>query len=145
MPNVIPQTTSDEHSKSLKARRVVLIDPSDGGALGSESAPLAVVLSGFLVHSFDSVTTWPKAPTPVNLTASGQILSVPGQITGFYVNSTGGGTVRISDALTATTPYLGGLITPAVGYHPFPAELETGGYVTIVGTIDVTFFIIQNE
>lgn len=92
----------------------------------------------------DEVTAKPKAPTPVNLTASGQILSVPGQIVGFYVNSTSSGTIRFSDALTATTPYLGAAITPAVGYHPFPSKLTTGGYATIANTLDVTVFVIPD-
>jgi hypothetical protein len=93
----------------------------------------------------DSITAYPKAGTPVNLTASGQILPAPGQILGFYVNSTDAGTLRISDALTAATPYLGAAATPAVGWHKFPAVLATGGYVTIGGTaLDVTFFVIPD-
>lgn len=55
MPNVVPQTTSDEHSKSLKARRVVLIDPSDGGALGSSGNPLVVQLAEYISGSNDSL------------------------------------------------------------------------------------------
>ena len=78
------------------------------------------------------------------LSASGQILAAPGQVLGFYVNSTSGGTVRLSDALTATTPYLGDATTPTVGWHNFPAGLATGGYVTISGTINVTFFVIAD-
>lgn len=92
----------------------------------------------------DAVTSYPKAPTAFPLTASGQVLSAPGQIIGFYVNSTGGGTIRFSNALTATTPYMGAAITPAVGYHRFPADMSIGGYVTITGTIDVTVFVIPN-
>lgn len=96
----------------------------------------------------DAVTSFPKAATPVNLTASGQILSGPGQIIGYHINShTAGATYRISDALTATTPYLGAAVTTVAGnlpgtFMPFPAILATGGYVTIAGTIDITFFVI---
>jgi len=80
--------------------------------------------------------------TPVNLSSSGQILSGPGKIIGFYVNSISGGSFRVSDALTATTPYLGAASVPAaVGYQNYPAKLATGGYVTISGTIDITFFV----
>ena len=90
------------------------------------------------------------AGTPVNLTASGQILAVPGQVIGYVVNSfTTGATIRISNALTATTPDLGAAITIATGFEvgnlkQFPANLTTGGYVTISGTIDVTFFVVPN-
>lgn len=90
----------------------------------------------------DAVSSYEKGWTPVNLTASGQILSGPGTIKGFFVNSTTSGTVRISDNTSATTPYLGGAITPAAGnFYQFPASVTTGGYVTITGTIDVTFFV----
>jgi S-formylglutathione hydrolase FrmB len=86
-----------------------------------------------------------KKATAVNLTANGQILAGPGQLLGYYVNSTSSGTVRISNALTATTPYLGEATTPAVGWHNFPCGLSTGGYVTIGSTIDATFFVIPDE
>lgn len=99
-------------------------------------------LGNALRYNLDSITTWPKGFSSVVLTASGQILAGPGIIGGFYVNSTSGGTVRVSDALTATTPYLGAAATPAVGWHTFPANLATGGYVTIAGTIDVTYFVL---
>ena len=102
-------------------------------------------LSTGLNKTDDVITTHEKAGTPIALTASGQILAAPGRIIGFYVNSTTSGTIRFSDALTATTPYLGAAITPAVGYHTYPAALGTGGYATIGGTaLDVTVFVVAN-
>lgn len=114
---------------------------SDDGDVSS-TTPLPVTMATGLKKTLDNVTTYPKGPTSVNLTASGQILAAPGQVIGFYVNSTSGGTVRISNALSATTPYMGGSITPAIGFHKFPCTLSVAGYVTISGTIDVTFFVI---
>lgn len=102
-------------------------------------------LSTGLNKTDDVITTHEKAGTPINLAASGQILAAPGRIIGFYVNSTTSGTIRFSDALTATTPYLGAAITPAVGYHTYPAVLGTGGYATIGGTaLDVTIFVVAD-
>lgn len=106
---------------------------------------LMATLATGLDKDNDGVTVYPANGTPVNLAASGQILAGPGKILGFYVNSTNAGTLRISDALTATTPYLGAAATPAIGWHQYPANLSTGGYVTIAGTaLDVTFFVIPD-
>jgi hypothetical protein len=87
----------------------------------------------------DRVSVFMKQFTPVRLTASGQILGGPGQISGFYVSSTTAGTIILRDALTATTPIIVNTITPAVGWHACPAELANGGYASLSGTIDVTF------
>lgn len=125
-----------------KATAPILTDGDDLTLLTDATGNQKITLGTSLDKTNDSITAYPKAGTPVNLTASGQILAAPGQILGFYVNSTSSGTIRISDALTATTPYLGAAATPAVGFHKFPASLVTGGYVTISGTIDVTFFVI---
>jgi len=91
----------------------------------------------------DAISSYEKGWTPINLTASGQILSAPGTIKGFFVNSTSSGTVRIADNTTSGSGYTGGAITPAAGqFYPYgPCGLSTGGYVTITGTIDVTFFV----
>jgi len=128
-------------------RRLVV---NEDGSINSTSADkdangnLPVTLGTGLNPTDDEVTAKPKGATPVNLSASGQILAAPGQIVGFYVNSTSSGTIRFSDALTAASPYLGAAITPAVGYHAFPANLATGGYATIGATLDVTIFVIAN-
>ena len=107
-----------------------------------ESAVIASLISA-LNKTDDAVTSYQKGGTPVNVTASTQILAAPGRILGFYVNSTSGGTVRIADYLSAGSGYLGAAITPAIGWHKFPAELSVGGFVTISGTIDVTFFVLS--
>lgn len=109
----------------------------------STTAAKNVSLVSSLNKKDDAVTAYPKGGTPVNLSASGQILSAPGQILGFYVNSTDGGTIRIADYISSGSGYLGAAITPATGWHKFPSVLSVGGYVTISGTIDVTFFVLS--
>ncbi len=76
---------------------------------------------------------------PVRLTATGAISSVPGRMTGFYVASTTSGTIVFRDGGGSGTQ-ISGTITPAVGFHWFPAEFATSAHATIANTIDVTFF-----
>lgn len=55
-------------------------------------------------------------------------------MTGFYVNSTTAGTLSFGF----------GTITPAVGWHFYPAAFPTGCTATIGGTLDVTFIYHQD-
>ena len=80
-----------------------------------------------------------ESGTPKNLTASGAISLGPGALLGFYVNSTSSGTIVLKDGGTGGTA-ISGTITPAIGFHRFPAEFVTSAYATIGATIDVTFF-----
>lgn len=73
---------------------------------------------------------------PKLLTGSADISTGPCQLIGFYVSSTTAGTVVVSDGATA----LSGTITPAVGFHRFPANCGTKAVATIANTISVTFF-----
>ena len=76
----------------------------------------------------------------VNLTATGDISTVHSELVGFYVNSTTAGTIVIKSGGASGTA-LGGTITPAVGFHSFPANGVGGLHATIGGTaLDVTFF-----
>jgi hypothetical protein len=38
-----------------------------------------------------------------------------------------------------------GTITPAIGYHSFPANVGTSLFATIGGTLDVTFFFASGN
>lgn len=76
---------------------------------------------------------------PVNLTASGAISLVPGQLIGFYVNSTTSGTIVLRDGGASGTA-ISGTITPSVGWNAFPAQCSTACYATLANTINVTFF-----
>lgn len=73
-----------------------------------------------------------------NLTATGTVNTNPGALLGFYVNSTSSGTLVISDGSTA----LSGTITPAIGFHRFPATFSTMPIATIGSTLNVTFFYV---
>lgn len=85
------------------------------------------------------MTSVVETGTPVNLTASGSVALHAGNLIGFYVNSTSAGTVVIRDGGASGTA-ISGTITPAIGFHPFPASCATGCYATLGGTINVTFF-----
>ncbi len=81
-----------------------------------------------------------RSGTPVNKTSSAIVSNVAGNLLGFYVNSTNAGTLVIRDGITATSTAISGTITPAVGWHRFPAYCTSGCYATIGGTaLDVTF------
>jgi hypothetical protein len=79
--------------------------------------------------------------TASNKTATGQVGLAGTQqaILGFYVNSTSSGTIVFKDGGSGGTA-LSGTITPAIGWHKFPASCPNGCHVTIGGTLDVTIF-----
>lgn len=85
------------------------------------------------------MTTVVEAGTPVNLTSSGAVATHAGNLIGFYVNSTTSGTIVIRDGGSGSTA-ISGTITPAVGFHRFPASCAIGCYATLGATINVTFF-----
>ena len=75
-----------------------------------------------------------------NMTATGDVTTGPCQLLGFYVNSTSSGTVVLKDGGSGGTA-LGGTITPAIGFHRYPATVGTSLHATIAGSaLDVTFF-----
>ncbi|MFT3906826.1 MAG: hypothetical protein QM718_11020 [Steroidobacteraceae bacterium] len=73
------------------------------------------------------------------MTATASIASRAGAVDGFYVASTAAGTLVLRDG-DASGVQLSGTITPAVGWHSFPAKYSNGLHATIGGTLDVTFF-----
>lgn len=81
-----------------------------------------------------------ESGAPINLSASGAVSLVPGTLLGFYVNSTSSGTIVIRNGTSASGTAISGTITPAIGFHRFPASCSTGCYVTIANTLDVTVF-----
>ena len=80
---------------------------------------------------------------PVNVTATGNV-GPPGRdvkLLGFYVNSTSIGIIVLRYGGASGTP-MNGNMTPAVGFHRFPADCPGGLHLTVVsGTIDLTFFV----
>lgn len=84
--------------------------------------------------------------TNVAITANAQVLSGPGKLKGFWIVShTAGATVRFSDALTATTPYVSSAWTSEASHiagdyitiSQNGKQMATGCYCTIVGTIEI--------
>ena len=75
-----------------------------------------------------------------NITATGAVSTGACQLIGFYVNSTTAGTLVLRDGGASGT-VMSGTITPAIGFHRFPANVGTSLHATIAGTaLDVTFF-----
>ena len=75
-----------------------------------------------------------------NITETGAVSTGPCQLIGFYVNSTNGGTLVLRDGGSGGT-VMCGTITPAIGFHRFPANVGSSLYATIAGTaLNVTFF-----
>jgi len=76
------------------------------------------------------------------LTATGAVCAGACQLLGFYVSATTAGTLVFTDGSTA----MSGTITPAIGYHSFPATVGTSLTATIAGTaLDVTFFFASGN
>lgn len=77
-----------------------------------------------------------------NLTASALVKTGFGKVAGFIVNSHTSGTLKLWDALTATTPVIMDTFTfPAgSGMYKFPESIsfDTGLYATIGGTANIT-------
>lgn len=130
--------------------RAALILKSDGTFVQSWDETLnafLVTLATALNKTSDSVTAHiAPSDSRVAITASAQILSAPGKLKGFWIIShTAGATVRFSDALTATTPYLGSAWTSAAGHlagqyiqiSQMGLQMATGCYCTITGTIEI--------
>ena len=75
-----------------------------------------------------------------NITETGAVSTGACQLIGFYVNSTNAGTLVLRDGGASGT-VMSGTITPAIGFHRFPANVGTSLYATIAGTaLNVTFF-----
>ncbi len=75
-----------------------------------------------------------------NLSATGNVSAASCQLHGFYCNSTGGGTLVLRKGGSSGT-VISGTITPAIGFHVFPADVKGVLHATIaVAALDVTFF-----
>ena len=81
-----------------------------------------------------------ESGTPTNISSSGAVSLLPGTLLGFYVNSTGGGTVVVGNGTTSGATAISGTLTPVIGFHRFPAFCTFGCYITLSGTINITAF-----
>lgn len=80
----------------------------------------------------------------VNLTGTGNVGGAGKEsqtLLGFYVNSTAAGTLVLRRGGSGGTA-ISGTITPAIGWHNFPADCPGGLHATVGGTLDVTFFVV---
>lgn len=73
------------------------------------------------------------------VTGTGQVYAAPCRLLGFYVNNTTVGTLVIHDHASAASNAITGTITPAIGWHKFPASLGAGLHAVVGGTLNVTF------
>ena len=79
------------------------------------------------------------------LSASGDVTTGACQLIGFYVANTNAGTLALTDGGSGGTA-LGGTITPAIGFHRYPATVGTNLYATIGGSsLSVTFFFASGN
>ncbi len=81
---------------------------------------------------------------PYNITATGLVYTGPGCIQGIIVNSNTSGTIKLWDALTATTPVITNTFTFPAGsgsYIWYGAKFKTGLYATVGGTLDCTIVL----
>ncbi len=86
----------------------------------------------------------------MELTASGQIKSRPGQMFGLFIASASGSpTLKVWDSLTASGTVMINTFTPVAGQTYFfgasagnigGVDFTTGCYVTVGGTVDCTVF-----
>ncbi len=82
--------------------------------------------------------------TAVNLTSTNDVTTADCSLIGFYVNSTTSGTVVFRKGGSGGT-VLSGTITPAIGWHKFPASCPGGCHVTIANTLNATFFVVEGQ
>ena len=78
-----------------------------------------------------------ESGTPINITGTNTVSIASGSLLGFYVNSTTGGTLILKKGGSGGTA-ISGTITPAIGFHRFPAYCPGGLHATIANTLDVT-------
>ena len=76
-----------------------------------------------------------------NISASGLVKTGSGTVTGVIINSHSSGTLKLWDAVTATTPVICNTITFGAAERFIPLygiTFNTGLYATIGGTADIT-------
>ena len=76
--------------------------------------------------------------SPKNITGTGNVSAGSCQLLGFYVNNTSSGTLVLRKGGSGGT-VISGTITPAIGWHTFPADVKGVLHATIANTLDVTF------
>jgi hypothetical protein len=76
-----------------------------------------------------------------NLSASGLVKDGPGALLGIFVASSSSGTVKVWDNSAGSgTVLVNATSVAAATFYPMPGRFNTGCYVTIGGTADITVF-----
>lgn len=74
-----------------------------------------------------------------NLSASGVVSSLPGNLIGVFCASSSSGTLKLWDNTSAGAPILVNTFSLVGGsWYPIPIRFKTGLYATIGGTADIT-------
>lgn len=83
---------------------------------------------------------------PVNLAATNDVIATTAcTLIGFYVNSTSSGNITLRRGGSGGT-VIGLSMTPAIGFHAFPASCPGGLHLTLnSGSINLTFFVIPGQ
>lgn len=83
-----------------------------------------------------------ESGAPRNITGTATVSKASGTLLGFYVNSTSSGTIVFRSGADGTSSgtAISGTITPAIGFHRFPAYCPGGCHATIANTLNVTIF-----
>lgn len=80
-----------------------------------------------------------------NITSTDNVVTTTDcQLLGFYVNSTSSGTLVLRRGGSGGTA-ISGTITPAIGFHRYPANCPGGLHATIANTLNVTFFTVAGQ
>ena len=80
-----------------------------------------------------------------NISATADVVATTNCVLlGFYVNSTSTGTLVLRRGGSSGT-VISGTITPAIGFHRFPANCPGGLHATIANTLNVTFFTVAGQ
>lgn len=75
-----------------------------------------------------------ESGVPINFTSDQIVSKARGTLLGFYVNSTSSGTIVIyNDQSAVSANALSGTITPAIGFHRFPAYCPNGCFIAVTG------------
>jgi hypothetical protein len=74
-----------------------------------------------------------------NLSASGLVRTGAGQLLGIFVASSSSGTVKVWDNTSAATTVIVNTTSVSAGtFYPMPFAFNTGLFITIGGTADIT-------
>lgn len=124
------------------------VEAATGGKLGNQAVTLATTVSGEnqTLDTLEVSLGGPDSAASANITTatSTELCDPTGdgasEVVGFYVNSTTSGTIRFFDDAdgTCSSSAKGGVITPAVGWHPYPIPFSTAICALTANTIDVT-------